>query len=108
LSYQEAVAGEVGISRLIESRGYRISRVRNQSFEIIGHRQWTGVSRALLIMKLRLRRSASDLLGRLGLKKLVKQFLATVRRRAFSHRHDSTPQQGGLINHEDLGVQGSG
>jgi hypothetical protein len=40
-SYLEAVAGEIGFSRLIESKGYRISKVRGSSYELIGHLQWS-------------------------------------------------------------------
>jgi hypothetical protein len=46
-SYREAIAGELAISRLIESRGYRIAKVKDQPFELIGHPQWspTGIPR---------------------------------------------------------------
>ena len=40
-TYDEAVSCEIGISRLIESKGYRISKVKDQPFALIGHRQWT-------------------------------------------------------------------
>lgn len=38
-SYREAVAAEIGVSRLIASRGYRISRVADGSYAVVGHRQ---------------------------------------------------------------------
>jgi hypothetical protein len=40
-SYREAVACEIGLSRLIESKGYRIAKVRGGSYEVIGHLQRT-------------------------------------------------------------------
>jgi hypothetical protein len=40
-SYREAVASEFAISRLVESRGYRIAKVTDYSFELIGHPQWS-------------------------------------------------------------------
>ena len=39
-NYRTAVACEVALSRLVESRGYRLSRVGSRSFSYIGHRQW--------------------------------------------------------------------
>ena len=45
VSYREAVACEIALSRLIESRGYRISKVKDRPFELIGHRQWTATDR---------------------------------------------------------------
>ena len=39
-SYREAVASEIGFSRLIESRHYRIATVRGGNYELIGHLQW--------------------------------------------------------------------
>jgi hypothetical protein len=42
-SKREAIACEIGISRLIESRGYRVSKLKDRSFELIGHREWTRV-----------------------------------------------------------------
>ena len=40
-SYREAVAGEFAISRLVESKGYRIAKVTDYPFEVIGHPQWS-------------------------------------------------------------------
>lgn len=41
IAYREAVACEIGISKLIESKGYRISKVNDYPFTLIGHKQWT-------------------------------------------------------------------
>jgi hypothetical protein len=79
-SYREAVASEIGISRLIESRGYRITKLKDRSFELIGHRQWTKAYR----MKMQLRERARSLLRRLGLK----------RRRRTRLTGDSRPAEG--------------
>ena len=43
-TYREAVACEIGISRLIEAQGYRIAQVRGERFSLIGHRQWTSMN----------------------------------------------------------------
>lgn len=40
-SYRQAVGAEVGFSRLVESRGYRVCQLKGGAFEYIGHRQWT-------------------------------------------------------------------
>lgn len=40
-TYREAVACEIGISRLIASRGYRLARIHDAAFRYIGHHQWT-------------------------------------------------------------------
>jgi hypothetical protein len=45
LSYREAVGSEIGLSLLIESKGYRISKVKDEPFYLIGHRQWTAIDR---------------------------------------------------------------
>jgi len=59
-SYREAVACEIGISRLIASRGYRITRVKGEgsSFRLIGHVEWSNSHRAWL----RVRRSIKKML----------------------------------------------
>jgi hypothetical protein len=44
-NYREAVACEIGVSRLIEARGYRISKVKDHPFALIGHSQWTAIDR---------------------------------------------------------------
>jgi hypothetical protein len=46
-TYREAVACEIGISRVIASRGYRITRVKGEgsSFRLIGHAEWTASHR---------------------------------------------------------------
>jgi hypothetical protein len=41
ISYREAVACEIGISRLVEAKGYRISKIKDHPYALIGHRQWT-------------------------------------------------------------------
>jgi hypothetical protein len=38
---REAIACEIAISRLIESHGYRVSKLKDHSFERIGHREAT-------------------------------------------------------------------
>lgn len=63
-SYREAVATEVGISRLIESRGYRVCQLKNDPFAYIGHRQWT----AEYHRQMALRGKAKSLLKRLSLR----------------------------------------
>ncbi len=40
-SYRAAVASEVAFSRIIASKGYRISTVRDREFAVIGHFQYT-------------------------------------------------------------------
>jgi len=45
-SYREAIAGEFAISRLVESRGYRISKVTDYPFDLIGHPQWASNGKA--------------------------------------------------------------
>jgi hypothetical protein len=62
-TYREAVACEIRISRLIESKGYRISKVKDQPYELIGHRQWTKGYQ----LKMTVRRIIVDRLKRLGL-----------------------------------------
>jgi hypothetical protein len=64
-TYREAVGCEIGISRLIASRGYRIAKVKDRPFDLIGHHQWT--RRAELVKRWRGR--ASAVLRRIGLKK---------------------------------------
>lgn len=40
-TYREAVACEIGVSRLIVSRGYRLAKIHDSAFRFIGHHQWT-------------------------------------------------------------------
>jgi hypothetical protein len=40
-TYRAACAGEIGFSRVIASKGYRISKIRDRDFSVIGHRQYT-------------------------------------------------------------------
>jgi len=72
-SYREAVACEVGISRLIQSRGYRISLIKDTRFTLIGHRQWT----ARHDFQQRWRGRARGLLNRLGIRRRRKPAPAT-------------------------------
>jgi hypothetical protein len=75
-SYREACACEIGLSRLIESRGYRLSKLKDCSFEFIGHAQWT---KAGCKLKVNLRWRVSVLLRRLlhgdGLERELKRFI---------------------------------
>ena len=43
-SYRAAVGAEVGVSRLIEARGYRVCQLKGHQFAYIGHQQWTAAS----------------------------------------------------------------
>jgi hypothetical protein len=61
--YRGACASEVGFSRLIESRGYRLAKVAECSFVFIGHRQWTNRGNELSVS---LRWRASILVRRLA------------------------------------------
>ena len=64
-TYRQAVACEIGISRVIEAKGYRISRVKDASFHLIGHPQWTSKTRT----RQALRNKAITLLKKLGVRK---------------------------------------
>jgi hypothetical protein len=64
-TYREAVACEIGVSRLIASKGYRIARVSNQSFQFIGHRQWTHWN----VLRTRLWNKVRELAKKTGLRK---------------------------------------
>lgn len=64
-TYREAVACEIGISRLIAAKGYRIAKVRGEAFSLIGHRQWTAGHRRYM----KLRGHVGGMLRRLGLKR---------------------------------------
>jgi hypothetical protein len=64
-AYREAVAREIGSSRLIESKGYRISKVKDQPYELIDHRRLTKGYQ----LKMTTRRIIVDRLKRLGLKR---------------------------------------
>jgi len=52
----EAIAREVALSRLVESKGYRIAKVEDEPFQFIGHRQWTWLELLKLRTRLRLRK----------------------------------------------------
>ena len=40
LSYREAVASEIATSRVIASRGYKVTRIKGDDLAVISHRQW--------------------------------------------------------------------
>lgn len=65
VTYREAVACEIAISRLIEAKGYRISKVKDQPFELIGHSQWTKGYE----IKMKIRQKVVNVLTQLGLKR---------------------------------------
>jgi len=44
-TYREVVACEIGLSALVRSKGYRISKVKDQSYTLLGHSQWTAFDR---------------------------------------------------------------
>ncbi len=64
-TYRQAVACEIGISRAIEAKGYRISKVRDNSFHLIGHPQWTPAARR----REKLRNNAIALLKKFGIRR---------------------------------------
>jgi hypothetical protein len=68
-TYYEAVACEIGISRLIASKGYRIARVRDRSFQLIGHPQWTQWH----VFRSGLYENARNFLKKLGIRKPKRQ-----------------------------------
>jgi hypothetical protein len=65
LSYREAVACEIGISRLVTAKGYRISKIRDHSYSLIGHRQWTKAHE----LKMKTRQILLSMLKRLGVRR---------------------------------------
>ncbi len=64
-TYREAVACEIGISRAVAAKGYRIARVQNRSFGLIGHPQWTQGH----AIRSRIWSEARDFLKKLGIRK---------------------------------------
>jgi len=66
--YYEACSSEVAFSRMIESRGYRLSKVRDRDFSLIGHRQYTMTYE----ITQSLRNRARNVLKRLGLKRTAR------------------------------------
>ncbi len=64
-SYRQGVAVEIGFSRLLAERGYRLALIRDRPFTVIGHRQWT---RAREIED-KWRGRARAILKRIGLKR---------------------------------------
>ena len=63
--YLEAVACEIGISRAIAAKGYRIAKIKDGSFHLIGHPQWTQGNRFRTQLWYRTR----DFLKKLGIRK---------------------------------------
>lgn len=68
-TYREAVACEIGISRVIASKGYRIARIKDRSFHLIGHRQWTRAH----ILRVKVWHKTRDFLKKLGIRKPRRQ-----------------------------------
>ncbi|WP_435021348.1 hypothetical protein TA3x_002326 [Tundrisphaera sp. TA3] len=64
-TYRQATAGEVGFSRVIEAKGYRLSRIRDRDFSVIGHRQHTRAHQ----VKDRLMNNARSFLKKLGVRR---------------------------------------
>lgn len=60
-SYLEAVACEIGLSKLIETSGLRISQVSDAAFAFIGHSQWRDGESAWQSLRTRLKRAARKL-----------------------------------------------
>jgi hypothetical protein len=65
VSYREAVACEIGISRLVTAKGYRISKIKDHSYTLIGHRQWTKAHE----LKIKTRQILVSVLKRLGVRR---------------------------------------
>jgi len=63
-TYREAVACEIGISRLIESRGYRLVKIDRESFHLIGHHQWDQRTSVGSMVQAKVRRLVGQLGGR--------------------------------------------
>jgi hypothetical protein len=65
-SYRDAVACEIGISRAIAGKGYRIARLKGEggSFRLIGHRQWTSRYRSWMKVRNSLRKVRSQIMGK--------------------------------------------
>jgi hypothetical protein len=73
--YRAAVACEIGFSRLIESRGYRLSRIGSRSFELIGHRQWNEENKLKVHLRWRLSILWKRLLRGDGFKRELRRFI---------------------------------
>jgi len=56
-TYREAVACEIGLSALVRAKGYRISKVKDAPYTLLGHLQWTWGDH----LKRQLRHSAATL-----------------------------------------------
>jgi hypothetical protein len=65
MSYREAVACEIGISRLVDAKGYRISKIKDHPYALIGHRQWTKA----YVLKMKARQILLNGLKQLGVKR---------------------------------------
>jgi hypothetical protein len=77
--YRAACACEVATSRLVESRGYRLSQIGFDSFEYIGHRQWKAGNRAHISMRWRLSVLRKRLLHGEGVGRELRRFLDELR-----------------------------
>jgi hypothetical protein len=73
--YQGAVSSEIALSRLVESRGYRISRVRSRSFSYIGHREWKDGNQLNISVRWRLGILRKRLLHGDGVRTELKRFI---------------------------------
>lgn len=62
-SYLEAVGCEIGLSKLVEARGYRISQVADDAFSRIGHTQWSGRESGFRSLLSRMRSAVRRLRG---------------------------------------------
>jgi hypothetical protein len=54
-TYWRAVGSEVAFSRSIEAKGYRLSRVRDRDFSVIGHRQYTWSYKTIMNVRAKVR-----------------------------------------------------
>jgi hypothetical protein len=73
--YQAAVACEIALSRLVASRGYRLSRIGSSSFSYIGHRQWKEGNQMNVSLRWRVSVLRKRLLRGDGLRREVKRFI---------------------------------
>ena len=64
LGYREAVGCEIAFSRVIASRGYKVTRIRGTDFAFLSHRQWAPSSLRWVARRNKLR----QVLHRLGLR----------------------------------------
>jgi hypothetical protein len=73
-TYRQAVACEIAMSRTIEANGYRISRVKDHSFQLIGHPQWTARAQRQQILRSR----AIAMLRKIGIRRNVLESVKNV------------------------------